>query len=126
MVSENVSQSTTYLSAEEMMKLRLEREIRLTIIEENRKRITDISSVLDATPPRNLPSVSGLQRIVESRTWKTSSYGEWAFLNEKDGKPVEALRPVVEAIKRSTAEKLVLGAFEYSVSGGKFLNRRRC
>lgn len=118
--------STQMISAELMLKLQVEREVRLNIIEQERKRIDEITALLSAPPPRPpQPTTSGLQHIAESQMWKTSSYGEWCFVTEKNGKPVEALRPVVEAIKRSTAEKLVLGSFEYSLSGAKFMSRRR-
>jgi hypothetical protein len=114
------------VAAEEMFKLRMERDIRLGIISENRKRIDDIESVLNAKPPSH-PSTTGLQRLAEGLKWTSNSWGEYAFTMTKGNNHVNPeLRPLVDAINAATSRKLVLGGFEYSLnSNPKFLNRRR-
>jgi hypothetical protein len=92
------------------------------LIAELTKRREDIKSAIAQEASY---STSALESLAESLDWRRNKFGEWCFLNEKDGTPIQRLKPLAQAIRGSTAEKLILGAFEYSVSGGKFLNRRR-
>jgi hypothetical protein len=75
------------------------------------------------SPP--VESTSSLQALGESLPWRPNSWGEWSFTTSLDGSTIAVLRPLLEAISRSPARKLVLGRFEYSLSyNPKFINRK--
>ena len=84
-------------------------------------KIADVDSVILASQA----GTSSIREIAESLDWQTKNSVTFAFLNERDGTPIQRLKPLVAAIRNSAAEKLVLGGYEYSVSAGRFLNRRR-
>jgi hypothetical protein len=108
------------ISAEEHLRLKVEREILAANVKRDQARIADIDSMLSQ------PSTSGLQALAESLTWKTNSWGEYTFRTETSGAVIARLAPLVEAVERSPSRRLILGPFEYSVSANpKFLNRKR-
>jgi hypothetical protein len=109
------------ISAGELHDAKVKREVLVRLRDELSRQIAGLDSVL--APAKE--STSSLQNLAEGLVWQKNSRGEWTFTTNRDGKAIERLKPLVEAIRRSTAEKLVLGRFEYAISGGKFLNRRR-
>ena len=111
------------VSARELRDAEVKRQALAEVRDSLNKQIADIDSALSQHPRE---STSDLQRLAEGETWRTNSWGEYAFRTETNGSPVARLGPLVEAISRSPARKLVLGAYEYSLpSNAKFLNRRK-
>jgi hypothetical protein len=111
------------ISAQELHDAKVKREVLVRWRDALNKDIVDLDSVL--SQPKE--STSSLQALAESLSWTAfkKGGGEWAYMAERDGTPIQRVKSLLEAIRSSTAEKLVLGKFEYSISGGKFLNRRR-
>jgi hypothetical protein len=115
--------SAELISAQELHDAKVKREVLVRLRDELSAQIADFDSVLSPVKP----STSGLQALAESLPWTAfkNGSGEWTYTNERSGAPIGPLAPLLQAIKSSTAEKLTLGAFEYSASGSKLLNRRR-
>jgi len=111
------------ISAQELHDAKVKRQVLVRWRDALNKDIVDLDFVL--SQPKE--STSSLQALAESLPWTAfkNGGGEWTYTNERSGVPIGRLTPLLQAIKNSTAEKLTLGAFEYTTSGGKFLNRRR-
>jgi hypothetical protein len=92
------------------------------------KRRADLKTVLTQKQSDTPTSTtSELQNLAEGLNWTPNSRGEYAFTTPKGSNETKPeLRPLLGAINASSARKLVLGGFEYSLNGNpRFLSRRR-
>lgn len=87
--------STQPISAEEMFRAKLEREIRLQIIAENQKRIADLGSVLDAKPLSHL----SVEDQLEALPWTAAKSGKCDFAKNCPGELMQAVRADKEGFK---------------------------
>ena len=107
------------INAQELRDAKVRRETYAEIVKLCEGRIADLDGFLAPKTP-----ASQLRALAEALPWRSNSRGEYTFRQNRDGSEMTRVRPLIEAIRNSASETLVLGGFEYGISGTKFLNRR--